>query len=142
MIDATIQKVDEELDEHFSYAEYLKWFAKTLGTNVARMHKAGYSHRFLHSQNVTADCGIMDNDSVKELPQDWLSRELDKSEDHDKGGGNITGGIRVSKRLRSVLLSIPSIAEEVKKVTPRELKKIYKRAYKQELSKPKKTQET
>ncbi len=44
--------------------EYLKWFAKTLGEQVAIIHREGYYHHYLTSHNITLDCRIVDLDSV------------------------------------------------------------------------------
>lgn len=59
--------VAEELGvapENFSNEAYLHWFGKSLAENVARMHKAGYTHGYLTKHNVTLDCRIVDLDSV------------------------------------------------------------------------------
>lgn len=60
----------------FTIIDYLKWFARTLGTNIGLMHKNGWFHRFIYNgsrnpKNVTLDCRITDRDSVgflKDLP--------------------------------------------------------------------------
>lgn len=48
----------------FGKPEYFRWFANTLAENVARMHKAGFVHKFLSSHNLTLDCRIVDLDGV------------------------------------------------------------------------------
>jgi hypothetical protein len=46
---------------------YLKWFAKTLGENVALMHKNGLRHRYLGDHNITLDCRIVDTCNVRNI---------------------------------------------------------------------------
>lgn len=48
----------------FTNKEYLTWFAKTLGEQVALLHNEGYQHNYLTSHNITLDCRIVDLDSV------------------------------------------------------------------------------
>ena len=138
MIDATIRKVSEEFGRHFSYAEYLLWFAETLGTNIGRMHTAGYFHKYLHPQNVTADCGIMDNDSVREIPKQAFLAALAKAQDHQKIK-DTTGGMAVIRRLHITLLSVPAIAAEIRSASSKKLENAYVRAYERETGEPVRT---
>lgn len=46
-------------------SEYLSWFAETIGTQVGRMHKLGYTHNYLTGHNLTLDGRIIDLDSVE-----------------------------------------------------------------------------
>lgn len=48
----------------FSADEYLSWFAKTLGEQIAKIRKLKMHHKYLHTQNITLDCRIVDLDSV------------------------------------------------------------------------------
>lgn len=50
--------------ENIDKTEYADWFAETLGEQLARMHKSGYIHGYIQYHNVTADCRIVDLDSV------------------------------------------------------------------------------
>jgi len=59
--------ISQELGKKpFSDETYLRWFAGTLGKNVALMHRNGWIHRYLSPHNVTLDCRIVDLDSVAE----------------------------------------------------------------------------
>jgi len=51
-------------EQDFSPENYMEWFAKTLGENVARMHNGGYTHTYLTTHNITLDCRIVDLDTV------------------------------------------------------------------------------
>ncbi len=62
--------------EDMSDQEYLDWFAKTLATNVALMHKNGWYHKYLTNHNITLDCRIVDLDSVCSL-----KAEIERSRD-------------------------------------------------------------
>ena len=53
--------------ESFSTEDYLRWFAETLGQQVATLHKNSYSHGFLTAHNLTLDCSLVDLDSVEPL---------------------------------------------------------------------------
>lgn len=62
--------VAQELErnpESFSDEEYFLWFSKTLGEQIARIKKQELYHGFLHSQNITLDCRIVDLDSVRPI---------------------------------------------------------------------------
>lgn len=50
--------------KEFSAEEYLEWFAKTLGSNVARIHRLKLYHGYLTTHNITLDAHIVDLDSV------------------------------------------------------------------------------
>lgn len=56
--------------ENFSYEDYLLWFAKILGEQVAKIQKLGLVHGYLTSHNISLDCRIVDLDSVKS-PHKW-----------------------------------------------------------------------
>lgn len=49
----------------FPMQEYLSWFARTLGEQVATMHRLKKVHLFLHDQNITLDSRIVDLDSIR-----------------------------------------------------------------------------
>lgn len=74
-LEEAIQVIEEETGrENISLREYVIWFAETLGTNIGRLHKNGYTHDSLTSSraatfdvlpgNVSLDCRIVDLDSV------------------------------------------------------------------------------
>lgn len=71
--------VSQELGEDpkdFSNEKYLKWFAETLGKQVAIIHNAGFIHGYLTDHNVTLDCRVVDLDSVKEIKiGNWLDNK-------------------------------------------------------------------
>jgi len=50
--------------DEFSTADYLEWFAKTLGKEVAKLHKLKLVHIYLTYHNIALDCRIVDLDSV------------------------------------------------------------------------------
>ena len=43
---------------------YLRWFAKKLGEQIAKLRNLGLSHNYLQVHNITLDCRIVDLDSV------------------------------------------------------------------------------
>lgn len=53
-------------------SSYASWFTETLAVNVSRMHKNGYTHGYLTSHNITADCRLTDFDSVEKRPAEDL----------------------------------------------------------------------
>lgn len=53
--------------DSISNDEYLDWFAETLGKNVALIHKQGILHGYLHDQNITLDCRIVDFDGETQI---------------------------------------------------------------------------
>lgn len=67
-----------------SKSNYLNWFAVTLGTQLGKMHKLGYTHNYLTPHNITLDCRIVDLDSVAHrdnVKLDYSSRkEKDEKE--------------------------------------------------------------
>lgn len=89
--------VEQELgfDRPMSDAEYLEWFAKTLGRNVALMHKNGWAHGFLaKGHNITLDCRIVDLDSVEELIDlHSLQRDCFGEEGADKAIEKLAGSV-------------------------------------------------
>lgn len=60
------QELGEDL-KNFSDEKYLKWFAQTLGKQVAIIHNAGFIHEYLTEHNIALDCRIVDLDSVKKV---------------------------------------------------------------------------
>jgi len=61
--------VSQELgfQETISDEEYLKWFAKTLGQNMGRMHRKGWLHNYIFNHNITLDCRIVDFDAITKI---------------------------------------------------------------------------
>lgn len=62
--------VSQELginEKNFSFKKYFKWFAKTLGENIGKMHNNGWFHNYLTEHNITLDCRIVDLDSVEKF---------------------------------------------------------------------------
>lgn len=60
--------VSQELgisEKDFTAEEYLRWFAKTIGENIGRIHKLGFAHGYLTKHNITLDCRLVDLDSVE-----------------------------------------------------------------------------
>ncbi len=57
----------QQKPENINKQEYIKWFAKTLGAQVARIHQLGFSHQYLTPHNITLDCRILDFDSVQQF---------------------------------------------------------------------------
>jgi hypothetical protein len=58
------QEIGKDLS---SNKDYFEWFAKTLGANVALMHKNGWYHQYLADHNITLDCRIVDVGHVDKL---------------------------------------------------------------------------
>lgn len=54
------ERIANELNANLSWLEYVKWFARTLGTNLAQVHNHGYWHGFLNDHNVTLGAEIVD----------------------------------------------------------------------------------
>ena len=52
----------------FTIEAYLEWFARTLGEQVGRLHKLGFTHNNLIEHNITLDCRIIDFDTVRKIP--------------------------------------------------------------------------
>lgn len=60
--------------------EYLRWFAKTLGTNVRLIHRLGVAHNVLTEHNITLDCRITDHDGVFPLGEQERQNDLERAE--------------------------------------------------------------
>ncbi|MDP9248987.1 MAG: hypothetical protein M3M85_00540 [bacterium] len=121
--DAMVMVAQELGRTEISEEEYARWFASTLGQQIARMHKFGYVHRGLYYHNITTDCRIVDLDSVmatEELsPEEFLKYSV---LDMDEGKGTLYF------LATSVLKDIPK--------TPSFLQQLlgeYKNSYKNEL---------
>jgi len=56
--------------------EYAVWFTKTLGENVALMHKNGWAHNYLYRHNITLDSRIVDLDGVSRISEYDRKRDL------------------------------------------------------------------
>lgn len=65
----------------FSVEEYITWFARTLGKQVATLRKLKLVHRYLSTHNITLDCRIVDLDSVIQAKE-----KLDVIADEIKAG--------------------------------------------------------
>lgn len=71
-----ITKGELGAEDKFGPNEYFTWFTVTLAKNIAKMHKAGYTHRYLHNGNITLDCRLTDFDSVVTLKE--RKKQLEK----------------------------------------------------------------
>lgn len=56
--------------KNLEVTEYLRWFATTLGEQIAIMHTWNHCHRFLIGHNVTLDCRITDLDTAGAFTSD------------------------------------------------------------------------
>src|SRR3989344_4680096 len=101
--------------------EYAHWFAKTLGEQVAKIHKAGYVHGYIQYHNITTDCHIVDLDSV------YLRKELSAKNYKEKVQKDIEGGKDALEYL--LVYGLKSSDENLKQ----ELMEEYTQAYQQEL---------
>ncbi len=62
-----------------STQEYLEWFAKTLGSSIAKLKKAQLYHGALHAQNITLDCRMVDLAGL-EYPVPQLQWEIHETQ--------------------------------------------------------------
>jgi hypothetical protein len=62
---------------HFSTGQYLEWFASTLGLQIAKMRNEGLFYGYLHSQNITLDCRIVDLEAVRKTSKISKDRDTD-----------------------------------------------------------------
>jgi tRNA A-37 threonylcarbamoyl transferase component Bud32 len=65
MIDDAKNILSRELGRQIAEKTYVWWFAVNLGKQMARMHKKGWVHGYLHDHNITLDCRIIDLDEAK-----------------------------------------------------------------------------
>src|SRR3989344_1212293 len=87
--------VSQELgfQETISGEEYLKWFTKTLGQNMGRMHKKGWLHNYIFNHNITLDCRIVDFDSITKIEnEDQIGTEVDNARQVIKELSNLIFG--------------------------------------------------
>lgn len=120
--------------ENFSYADYLNWFAKTLGEQVAKIQKLGLVHGYLTNHNISLDCRIVDLDSVKP-PYKWRG---DGGRYHGCSDADIYSGEFLYGRdlLANLLISVAKIIQ-IPEITNLRLPEIYGEAFKQELARSK-----
>lgn len=68
LLDDAKKLVSQEIGKDLSSdKDYFEWFVKTLGENVALMHKNGWYHQYLADHNITLDCRIVDVGYVRKL---------------------------------------------------------------------------
>jgi hypothetical protein len=73
MLEDAKKLVSQELGlkKIMSNADYLEWFAKTLGHNLGLLHKNGWMHNYIHAgHNITLDCRLVDFDSVTQAKKE------------------------------------------------------------------------
>lgn len=117
----------------FSLMDYLFWFAKELGKQVAKIRKLKLHHGYLTNHNISLDCRIVDLDSVttiRETTADEKKRNIPTTEkklfNHDFNMALAS----LSDLLNTILFISPF---ELGKISYSELKKIYADAYAGEL---------
>jgi len=83
-----------------SSEDYFIWFAKTLGANVALIHKNGWSHHNLRPHNITLDCRIVDLDTITQL-----TRKNEQSADFSQAKNSLSTLERfLNFRFREVII--------------------------------------
>jgi len=121
--------------EQFSFDDYLEWFAKTLGTEVARIRKLKLHHNYLTQHNITLDCRIVDLDSVIPVKERISEPPYDHSTTEELYGYDLDAA-RVS--LNTFLRRFDSIYENLTPEFAKKIYNIYETAYQEELkTKPK-----
>ncbi|MFH1199575.1 MAG: hypothetical protein V1708_00750 [Candidatus Micrarchaeota archaeon] len=88
--------------------DYLAWFAKTLGKNLALLHSLGYIHSNLDPlvenkppSNVCLDCRIIDLDTLKRVNPDRLRRTQKEADGID--WEVMTAGVSAGKLANDVV---------------------------------------
>lgn len=83
LLDARIMIAQElgKKPEEFSREDYLEWFAKTLGEQVAIIHNAGYWDGYLTEHNITLDCRVVDLDSVERFTGNGVEKTKEITKD-------------------------------------------------------------
>jgi tRNA A-37 threonylcarbamoyl transferase component Bud32 len=100
---------------------YARWFAKTLGSNIGKVHALGYIHGHMTAQNVTLDCRLVDLDSVE--PTADLNEQVRTSivETDVADGQEALGSL-----LKTLMHYFP---QQISPLTQDELFRIYKDSY-------------
>lgn len=126
--------------EDFSLKDYILWFAKTLGGQVAKIRKLGAYHGHLHQQNITLDCHITDfegvlsvdkipstithNDRLKAfLNEENLSPEIIYESEYEAG----------KESFNNFLLNILKLTNNIKLEDIERALKVYEESYNKEL---------
>ena len=145
LIDETIAHVSKKLQRPLTYSDYLFWFAENLGTNIGRMHRAGYFHNYIQDHNVQTDGGIVDTDWSKKLSKLPILRQLQKRRDRkttlkdtldftgltDASTSTIVGAPQVLDVLLGAFMNSPDdMYMKVHKVRSEDLEHAFRRAYK------------
>lgn len=120
--------------EEFSNRKYLEWFAKTLGEQIAKLHKLGLAHNYLSAHNITLDCRIIDLDSVDTAGDENTTPERNRERDTPTAEnslaqliGNVLGRSMINTPTGDTYLSLfkRSYTEEMaKKQSTRKKKEI------------------
>lgn len=75
--DAVALVAQETGEKDMTVTKYLRWFASTLGDQLAVLHTWNQHHGFLIGHNVTLDCRITDLDTVDAFSSDPKERRSD-----------------------------------------------------------------
>lgn len=140
--------VAEELHQNpsdFSLGNYLEWFAKTLGEQIAKLRKLGFYHSNLHPQNITLDCRIADLEGVDTVEDIISGKEKRFTYGRDNLRGRL-GGAELAPEilyrsefdgaensLNVFLDNIEKLTQEINKEDKQHYLDIYKNSYNKEL---------
>ena len=122
LLEDAIKLVSQELNREsspLSPEEYLQWFAQTLGKNVGLMHREGFAHNNLITNNITLDCRIIDLDTVSGIPKSRNKRKKMIENEIDQ----------VEESLINLKEAIEALGEEYKKVKKVQVTMLFKKGY-------------
>ena len=122
----------------FSFNDYLKWFAATLGQEVAKIRKLGAYHGYITEHNITLDCRIVDLDSV-EWTHILLKDPKDKSDSEESFYNSDYAS--ASYALGNLGYNMKQILTSNSIANHKDILDIYQTAYEEELKKEKKIEE-
>jgi tRNA A-37 threonylcarbamoyl transferase component Bud32 len=110
----------------FGMDDYLLWFARTFGEQVARMHRFGWTHNFISIHNVTLDCRLVDLDGVRRVSTKIKDLSTDRS-----------SAIDVLSFLIFAVKFFSSAADSLRHRSRSDIVEIFSSAYREEYAKGK-----
>ncbi len=114
----SLVRQETKQDKIFTDRDYIFWFTETLGKNLAILHKMGFVHGNLSTQNVTLDCRIVDLPTLRNANDVYSTND------------DVTSGLQVINSLLTCIRQIRSQQNVKIPYTPeRDLMHLFRDSY-------------
>lgn len=110
-------RYDPTQSEQMMVVNYIRWWGHNMARNLGIMHRLGYLHRYLHSQNLTPDSSLIDLESMcKMKSQEEGIAEFERAVGDGSGKAVMDRFMHAVAQAYSLHINVPKLIDECKQI--------------------------